>query len=778
MDLKTMLSDFKFTEVFAADSLLKKIVIATISGPKTYDEVAEITKATYNAVRKQIDRAMEYFLISKDGKNINVAVSPAGERFLQLSYAEFKKAQEEQRKRSERDNELTTQLLKTRKFFDEFCQVKISECVLRGKRSVTVDFMELQNFDTEMASCLIDAADETIKKFNIVCKELCDAAAIEKDYPKQVAVRFNALPDSYLLRICDIRENHIGKMILVRADIKQKSPPKAVVTMTVFECPSCGQEIKVMQVEETKYRQPNKCACGRKGSFRVLEEVSRDEQRMVLSESLETIEESRQPRVMNCILLGDLTDPVYDMKTNPGNKIKVLGVLGVRKLKNSPQQEYVLHVNNLKILEEDYSEVVVTSEDIEQFQAIKDDACLLEDFAQSAYYEIHGHDIVKKALIMQQFGGSKVRLESKTSRANSHIALVGDPSTAKSDLLRLTRRIAPKSRYAVGSSVSKAGLTACVKKDEFIGDYVLEGGVVPLANKGLAIIDELDKASDEDKKGLNEPLENETVTIDKANIHAVLPADTTVLVAANPKHERFDNYKSVSSQIDLPSALFSRFDLIFVMKDLPSDEKDDRIADSILCRYNHVKRNSAAQKYSYDFIRKYIAHAKRNYAPVLSDDATNYLRKSYVKLRGSSSTDGAVRISFSPRQLEGIVRLAQAYAKLRMTNEVWVEHCKQAKALVLYSLQNIGLDPETGKIDIDFISGKSSSNERGQINVLLETLKGMLVASKQRSVAIEDLIVSCEQEGINAEQFVKLFSKLKKDGDIMEPKKGYVAINQ
>jgi replicative DNA helicase Mcm len=203
--------------------------------------------------------------------------------------------------------------------------------------------------------------------------------------------------------------------------------------------------------------------------------------------------------------------------------------------------------------------------------------------SQSISPSVWGYEEIKKSLVLQLFGGvQKKRSDGSKSRGDIHILLIGDPGVAKSVTLGFMANISPKGRYVVGKSTSGAGLTATVVRDEYLRGWSLEAGAMVLANKGLVCIDELEKMDPQDRSAMHEAMEQQTVTISKANVQASLKAQTSVLAAANPKFGRFDPYQPVAQQIDLPPTLINRFDIIFTLRDVPDKKKDERIATHVL----------------------------------------------------------------------------------------------------------------------------------------------------------------------------------------------------
>jgi replicative DNA helicase Mcm len=351
--------------------------------------------------------------------------------------------------------------------------------------------------------------------------------------------------------------------------------------------------------------------------------------------------------------------------------------------------------------------------------------------------------------------------------------LIGDPGSGKSMMLKRIKVVAPKGRFISGKGVSGAGLTAAVVKDEFLGGWSLEAGALVLANKGIVCIDELDKMSSEDRAAMHEALEGQTITISKANIQATLRCETTVLAAANPKFGRFDPYDTVANQIDLPSTLINRFDLIFPIKDLPDTTKDERMAKFILNLHQHP--NSEEPDIDTRLLRKYLAYARQKISPKLTDSAIEELKNYYLKMRASGISEGGVKaIPISARQLEGLVRLAEASARLRLSKKVTKKDAKKAVELLDHCLRLVALDEETGRIDIDRIATDTPATERSKIGVLKEIINE-LENKLGKTIPLEDIIKEAEEKGLSEADVEEVIQRLKRAGDIFEPRRGFIS---
>jgi replicative DNA helicase Mcm len=252
-----------------------------------------------------------------------------------------------------------------------------------------------------------------------------------------------------------------------------------------------------------------------------------------------------------------------------------------------------------------------------------------------------------------------------------------------------------------------------------------------------------------------------------------LIARTTVLAAANPKFGRFDPYGILAKQIDLPPTLINRFDLIFPIKDLPEQKRDEQLAGHIL----HLHQNPDIEEQEIDtgFLKKFIAYARQKASPVLTDGALEEIKNFYVEMRNKgTSEEGAARaIPISPRQLEALVRMAEAYAKIRLSDKVTKKDARKSIDLLQFCLQQVGLDPETGRIDIDRISTGIAASQRNRILILKEVIDD-LENRVGKTIPIEDLVREASRKGVEEKDVEEILERLKRSGDIFEPKRGFI----
>jgi DNA replication licensing factor MCM3 len=444
--------------------------------------------------------------------------------------------------------------------------------------------------------------------------------------------------------------------------------------------------------------------------------VFKDHQTIVLQEMPEKAPMGQLPRSIELILDDDLVD-----KVKPGDRIQVTGVYRALATSSNGQGstsgvfKTVVLVNHVQVLGRDNSSINIKGEDVKMIKQLAKRKNILSLLGNSLAPSIHGHDNIKKALALQLLGGVEKNLDNGTHlRGDVNILMVGDPSTAKSQLLRCVMTIAPLAVSTTGKGSSGVGLTAAVTSDPDTKEKRLEAGAMVLADRGIVCVDEFDKMSEADRVAIHEAMEQQTVTIAKAGIHAQLNARCSVLAAANPVYGQYDKKKRIQDNIGLPDSLLSRFDLLFVVLDQLDPDTDRRIASHVIRghRYRHVHGQSGhdsdydddddlsdhedglrtshspqshsiwqRSRYSsasnedddilqHEFLRKYLFYAKTKFKPRLTEEARECIANRYAEMR---SRQDERTLPVTARSLETVIRLATAHAKARLSDIVDAE---------------------------------------------------------------------------------------------------------
>lgn len=663
-------------------------------------------------------------------------------------------------------------IIKATEFFDEYKTQEIQEMKRKGFNFLKIDFFEVLEFDIELAEYLLEFPKDIISIFEISLKDMLQIS-------KTPHIWLSSLPDTEKVLIRDIRAEHIGKLIKVEGIVRRKTDVRPRLLHIEYLCtnPSCPfseEKLKIPQLED-KARLLKACPKCKSPVDLVHKELV-DSQSLVLEELPEQLENSAdQPKRLNILLKEDLVSPFKDSKSNPGSKVFVVGFvkevpIPTRTGGESVNFELVIDGLYIDLVDEDYSEINISPEELEQIKELSQKENIRETLTNNFAPSIYGSEKIKEAILLQQFGGSiNIKSDGVKTRGDIHILLIGDPGAAKSQMLKAATRIAPKASFVSGKSASAAGLTATVLKDELTKGWALEAGAMVLASGGLCAIDELDKMSDEDTSAMHEALEQQTISIAKANIRATLRCETTVLGAANPKLGRFDPFGDITKQINFPPALLSRFDLIFVLQDEADKKRDDLIANHIL--QAHKDKTKTQTELSPEFLKKYIAQA-RKLNPQLTQESIVLIKDFYVKIRnaGSGAEDGKMKsVPITARQLEAIVRLGQAYAKMRLDDKVTEQYAQEAIDLLMYCLEKIGVDPKTGEMDIDRITTGVTTSSRNVYRQVLEMIDTLEQESPE--ITYDAIIEMGEKKGISKNEIDKIISKLKSEGLIFEPRK-------
>jgi replicative DNA helicase Mcm len=658
-------------------------------------------------------------------------------------------------------------IIEAKNFFELY---KKDQNVIQKKNNVMyLDFMKLTEVSSRLSDEILSNPEEILR--------LVELGIEESGLLSGLRVRLTNLPKILEVKIRDIRSKHLNEMICIEGIIRQASDVRPQVVNAKFECPSCGTIISVLQIEK-KFREPSKCSCGRRGGFRLMSKEMVDTQRLVIDESPESLKGGEQPKRINVFVKEDLVEPRMEEKTTPGSRVKVIGVLKevpvpLQSGGLSTRFELAIEVNNIIPMEETFEELNVSEEEEIKILELSKDPKIFENLAKSIAPSVWGYEEIKKSLVLQLFGGvQKEHADGQKSRGDLHILLIGDPGVAKSVTLCFMANISPKGRYVVGKSASGAGLTATVVRDEYLRGWSLEAGAMVLANKGLVCIDELEKMDPQDRSAMHEAMEQQTITISKANVQATLRAETSVLAAANPKFGRFDPYQPIAQQIDLPPTLINRFDVIFTLRDIPDKKKDEMIADHVLLEH---QKKSVEVLVSKEIFRKYVAYAKQRVKPALSEEAVAEIKKFYIDLRNKPvSSESAVRpIPISARQLQALVRMAEASAKLRLSDTVTVGDAKEAIDLMKYYLMQVGYDYESKTFDIDRISTGIASSQRNKIILVRDTIF-KLEERIGKLIPVEE--IEKELEGnVGKTEIEDALGKLQASGDIFKPRRGHVS---
>ena len=647
---------------------------------------------------------------------------------------------------------------------------RLGHVALSGTRSLVVDFEDLIAFDPELARFILDKPDEYLEYLD---RSAWAQLKIEDpeyaEIIKRLRVRFRKLPEKQSLRV--IGSENIGRMLCIDGIIVRSTSVKPLLIKAAFQCRKCNAMAYVEQAG-ILMRGPGVCAHCRSRVFEFMEKLSTfmNSQEIRIQERPEDLPPGQLPRAMDIKLSEDLVDIA-----RPGDRVSITGVARA-------QQEYVgrkarlrtfdllLDANYVDIVGKEVEVVEITPEDERQIRELAKDPFIHRKLIASLAPSIYGYGDIKEAVLYLLFGGVPKKLpDGVMIRSEVNVLLVGDPGTAKSQLLQYVSRIAPRGLYTSGRGTTAAGLTAAVVREKS-GGMVLEAGALVLADKGIACIDEIDKMRPEDRVAIHESLEQHTVSVAKGGIVATLNARAAVLAAANPSLGRYDPYRNITDNINLPVTLLTRFDLLFIMKDIPEPDADGRMSDHILTLHR-MKSTPEEPPLLPELLRKYIAYAKR-VDPVLTEDSVNAIRQYYLKMRSlSGSAESPVAIT--PRQLEALVRLAEARARSFLRDRVEAEDAQAIIRLMTLSLQDVGIDTTTGKIDIDVIMTGKPKSLRDKMQEVLGTFAEL---EKQLGIVEDSTLYQAltRKPDITEDDARRLVDQLVREGILYSPKPGHL----
>ncbi len=658
-------------------------------------------------------------------------------------------------------------------FFNEFYKNELITSLNEGKKFILVDFLLIDKFDVELSDYILENPEETIAIAEESVKQTNTGLSEAK-----IKIRFVNLPPHKEIRIRNLRAEHIGKLLVIDGLVKRASEIRPEVSEAVFQCSKCGNRITIIQTEKIM-RGPVACEspdCGNEKNFKLIDQRMYDARWVMVEEPFESTSGER-PSDLMIYLKEDLTSPKMQNKTDPGNRIKVVGTLKElpKRIKGtrSRQMDIYLDANSVESVESEWEEIEITPEDEKIILDFANDPEIYNKLVKSIAPALYGLEDVKEAIALQLFGGEAIVLKDRSRvRGDIHILLVGDPSTAKSALMKVVSGLIPRGRYVSGKGVTTAGLTASVIRDEeFLGGWVLEAGALVLCNRSLCAIDEFEKVEKSDQVALHEAMEQQTISIAKANIVATLPARTSILAGGNPKFGRFDPYLPIKEQVDIPETILSRFDLKFALRDVPNAEIDTKIADHML-KARFFATDEALPVISLEFLKKYVSYTRRVCKPTLSVEAGEEIKKFYLDLR-SRSGGGDSPIAITTRQYEALIRMAIASAKVQLRNVATKEDAIRSINLMKSSLRMFGFEPETGKIDIDRAEGqKATSAQRGKIRQLIELIDKMSQIYG-KDIPKAEVEKKAREEGIEgADEIIK---KMLTEGVLYSSRTGVIA---
>ena len=682
-------------------------------------------------------------------------------------------------------------------FFRRYYKEEITHLAQRYPNeqcSLYIDWRDIYQFDTEIANDYINSPGQM--------REYFEEALRQYDLPIDVSlsrahVRVHHLDDANVFQVGGYSPSQKdGEYMELSGQVAITSKVKPKPLELAFDCQRCGTTSSVPQ-SDTGIQEPYECSgCERQGPFQIDHEQSEfvDVQQIRLKQPPEETNGGSGEDI-DVIVHDDLVDRI-----RAGDHATIAGTLRMIQPSQTTSGstatfETYFEGEAITIDETDFEDIKISPDEREEIKALAqgehgDPYELLVDSLAPTIQGEEFHEI-KEAIILQMFKGVRTKNpDGSVDRGNSHILLLGDPGTAKSTLLNAAHSLSPRSVYASGDGASAAGMTAAVVSDKGFGtsEWTVEAGALVIANNGIACVDEIDKVHEDAVSSMHEALSNGRVSVNKAGINTTLCAETALLAAGNPKYGRFDPYKSIGDQINLSPTLLSRFDLMFMLQDTPNIDRDGSIARSKVRSKRTAKaiqngedvatedRKRVEPAIDHELIRKWIALANQRPAPCIRDDAVEEeMAEAFVTIRGMNGYSEDAPVPITWRKLEGIQRLAEQSAKIRLSDTIKSEDVQRAQQRIGSSLRQVGMDTEEGTLDADVIETGAAKSQRDRMQTLEALILEMQTESKG-GIPYEKLYKQTDDQGLDREKVEDAIENLKDKGQAYEPSDGRIRL--
>lgn len=617
-------------------------------------------------------------------------------------------------------------------------------------QSFELEYTILAQEQPALAMFLVEAPNELLDIFNPAAKEV--VLSMYPAYERIASDIYVKIRDLALTEeIRSIRQYHLNQLIRVQGVVNSATTILPQLGLVKLDCLKCSYTLGPFVQQQDTEINPGTCpGCQSTGPFTINMEdtIFQNYQRVTIQESPGKISAGRVPRAKDVILLKDLCD-----SCKPGDEIDLTGIYtntydgALNVATGFPVFSTVIMANNI-IKRQDWTNISqqLSDSDVHQIVNLSKDPNIVERIIASICPSIYGHENVKRALALSLFGGCPKNLGNKHKvRGDINVLLCGDPGSAKSQFLKYTSKIAPRAVYTTGQGASAVGLTAYVQKSPVTREWTLEAGALVLADKGVCLIDEFDKMSDQDRTSIHEAMEQQSISVSKAGIVASLQARCAVIAAANPIGGRYNSSKTFLNNVELTEPIISRFDVICIIKD-----EVDPIADACLASFvvrSHIKSHhetddktiaaieeknaqDKAEQYELidqDLLRRYIVYSRERFHPKISMQQEEFISKVYADLRRESHAHNSIPIT--ARYIESIIRCSEAYAKMHLRNHVTMDDVRLAVRMTIQSF--VATQTKANRRTMEQIFSHQLNYNRSSTEILLTILKNMVIENQK-----------------------------------------------